>query len=62
VGEVILPYFFYMQKNKRIVLKPRKAQHGRPRQSQVSHAQYSSNWDKIFGAKKDDEQKQDDEK
>lgn len=43
-----------MQKNKRIVLKPRKAQHGRPRQSQVSHDEYSSNWDKIFGAKNDD--------
>lgn len=51
-----------MQKNKRIVLKPRKAQHGRPRQSQVSHTEYSSNWDKIFGAKRDDESKERNEK
>ncbi len=40
-----------MAKEKRIVLKARKDQNGRPRKIQVTKEQFNSNWDKIFKKK-----------
>jgi len=37
--------------------KPSQSKGSKARPRQVSHQEYSDNWDKIFGGKKDDKSK-----
>ena len=46
--------------DKPFTLKPRSQQRGRPRQ--IDKNKFDTNWDKIFGSKKDGSQQQDEKK